>query len=261
MLRLTSASRTLTAAVVLAAAALLSCASTALAVDDDSWRFSLTPYIWLPSISSSLRVPDIQTDVGNSTEGYDLIGNLDFAFLGSGEIAKGKLGFLFDVQTIKLSNEGKVTVEGVSHNFNSDLTVADATLALEYRMVDAEKFSLDGFGGARIMYGDIGLDIDASGAVAGSSGSDNKTWIDPIAGVKCRYRFNDKWSLGAYGDIGGFVGASTITYQLIGTVRYSFTKNIALDVGYRYFFDKFESGDYKFDASLYGPVLGLTFSF
>jgi hypothetical protein len=65
----------------------------------------------------------------------------------------------------------------------------------------------------------------------------------------------------SYTFIGGFGAASRLTYQLVGTVAYSFNDHVALQVGYRLFADDYEHGAFKLDAKLYGPIVGLTFSF
>jgi len=250
-------------AILSIAAALLCSASKSFAEApaEDAWRFNITPYLWLPSVNTSQSVTNDPVNVESSTEGYDILDRLDFALLGTMEVAKGKWGVILDFQTVKTSNDNTVQLLGNTHHFTTDLTVADATLALEYRVIEAPKYTLDVLGGARAVYGYTGIDIDATGAGPGFNGSASKTWIDPIVGLKAHYFFNDHWSVGAYGDIGGFIGESVLTYQLIGMVQYHFNKHFAVDLGYRYWFDKFEKGDFKLDASLYGPVLGLTFSF
>jgi len=239
--------------------ALLCCTSAAVAGEDD-WRFSITPYLWLPSVNTQLAVKDQPIDVQTTTEAQDILPKLDFALLVMGEAAKDKFGLVYDIEVLKVSDDGTVQINEPRH-FDTTLTFAMGTLAGEYRVVDHPTFTLDVLAGAQAIYAKTSIEIDASSIAPERKGEQNKTWVDPIIGLKCHYRMGEKWSLNGYGDIGGFGVSSAFTYQVIGSVSYSFTEHLALQAGYRFFADNFESGAFKFDTKLYGPVVGLTFSF
>ena len=227
---------------------------------DDDRRFALAPYLWLPGIDASLGIRDVPVDVGSDTPPYDMLGNLDFALLLAGEARQGKLGLAFDFQTVKLSDDGTIHTPN-ERGFDYGVTIADATLALEYRVLDTASFSLDALAGGRVIYAKVSIDLEAIVTEAPLDADQNKTWVDPIVGAKCRYHFNDKWAINAYGDIGGFGAASDLTYQALGTVSYHFDDGIALHAGYRLFADDYERGGFKLDVKLHGPVIGLAFSF
>ena len=234
--------------------------SPALAADDDPWRFTVAPYIWLPSVQSELRVQDVPVEVEADTSASDLFDKLDFALLLAGEVRKGKVGLLYDLQYLKLSDDGTAgLLDG--RTFDADLTFADATLGLQYRLIEESRFSLDGFGGARVMYAKTSIDLSAGALLPGATGEQDKTWVDPIVGLKCRWELGERWSLAGYGDIGGFGAASDITYQLMGTIAYHFNQHVALHAGYRYFAVDYERDGFELDARMHGPIIGLSFAF
>jgi hypothetical protein len=225
---------------------------------DDLWRFSITPYLWLPSANTKTATDDEPDSVQSDTE--NILSKLDFALMGTGEIAKGKVGLFFDSDVVKFRDDGKVQIVQ-QRDFDRTLTIAQGTVAGEYRVVDDAKCSIDALAGARVIYAKTAIDINSTTLLPDLKSDQSKIWVDPIVGLKLRYRFNDKWGVNAYGDIGGFGVSSTLTYQAIASVSYSFTDHIALQVGYRLFSDDYHNGDFKFDAKLYGPIVGLTFSF
>src|SRR3954465_13429035 len=141
---------------------LLSCATVARAADDP-WRFSITPYLWLPSVDTTLSVRDVPVEVGTGTSSFDILSKLDFVMLLGGEVRKGRVGVVYDFQYIKLSGDGSIDTPAA--DFDYSLTIADATVALEYRLVDEPKFTLDAIGGARAFYAktSIGLEENATG--------------------------------------------------------------------------------------------------
>jgi len=72
----------------------------------DRWTFSLTPYLWLPSVEGNLRYgpPAPGGATPNVTIDSDsLAGNLDMAFMGSAEARKGRWSIATDVLYVDLS--------------------------------------------------------------------------------------------------------------------------------------------------------------
>ena len=60
---------------------------------DDTWQFSVTPYLWAPNIDGTLKY-NIPSGAGESLEARtgpnDYLENLDMAFMVSGEVRKGR---------------------------------------------------------------------------------------------------------------------------------------------------------------------------
>jgi hypothetical protein len=238
----------------------LSLTTSSRAGGDDLWRFTIAPYLWLPSVSSTVSVDDVPLDFDADTNTSDLFVKLDFALLVAGEVRKGEFGLFYDVQALKLSDDG-ATSGPAGRDYDADISFGDTTLALEFRVIEEPTSALDLFAGARMYYADVDVDVGPGAVLPGFSAGQDETWVDPVIGIKTRYRFNRHWGLFGYGDIGGFGVSSKLTYPLMGTLVYEFNEHIALHAGYRVFAVDFENGGFQFDATMYGPLIGLAFSF
>ncbi|MEY9624982.1 hypothetical protein [Sinorhizobium fredii] len=86
-------------------------------------------------------------------------------------------------------------------------------------------------------------------------------WFDPIVGARAHYHINDKISILAQGDVGGFAVGSDLTWQALATINYSFNDKLTVSAGYKVLSVDYENDGHVFDATLKGPVLGLTIRF
>jgi hypothetical protein len=237
------------------------CLGSVARAQDPQWQFSISPYLWLSSVDTELRVEGVPAGAESETDVYDFHKVLDFGLLVGGEARRGKFALLYDVQYLKLSDPSGETTGINAREVDMDITFAAAALAPGYRLIEQPKFTLDGFAGARVLYADVGLDVAAGAVLPAVGGAQDKTWVDPIVGAKFHYLFAERWALHGHGDIGGFGIGSYLACQLTGTVSYSFNKNVMLQVGYCLFDVEFKDGPFEFNAMLHGPIVGLTFSF
>ena len=72
---------------------------------DGSWHFSLTPYVWLPGISSSTRYEVPFTGTVQNTTNNDIFSYLSGAFMLEGTARKDHWGIYSDVDWVNFSNE------------------------------------------------------------------------------------------------------------------------------------------------------------
>ena len=97
------------ALVIVVTLVVLACATVVNAAEekpDDRWRFTITPYIWLPSISGSMKLdppPGFgsgSVDIGPSSylENLKFVGMLDL------QAQKGRWSFLADIIYLDFSN-------------------------------------------------------------------------------------------------------------------------------------------------------------
>jgi hypothetical protein len=72
---------------------------------------------------------------------------------------------------------------------------------------------------------------------------------------------SERWNLILRGDIGGFGVGSDLTWNLVGLVDFKPWKHVSLFGGYRALYQDYEDGsgvnEFKFDATMHGPILGL----
>ena len=97
---------------VLVTVVLLACATVVNAAEekaDDRWHFTITPYIWLPSISGSMKLdPPPGFGSGNVDIGpSNYLENLDFAGMLDLQAQKGRWSLLADIIYVDFSDNAK----------------------------------------------------------------------------------------------------------------------------------------------------------
>ena len=123
---------------------------------------------------------------------------------------------------------------------------------------DAHKF--DFYGGIR--YTDMELKLEFSGPLGTQKG--NQNWLDPMFGLRWQWKFADKWTLVTRGDIGGFGAGSDFAWSALGFIDWRPWKHVGFLLGYRALYQDYETGSgskrFHFDATMHGPVAGITFT-
>jgi hypothetical protein len=248
----------------------------------DGWRFSITPYLWLPNVNGTLKYsvppgaggsPDVQ--VGP----YDWLEALQFAMMITAEVRKGR-GLIFtDLAYVNFSNQksevktidfgGSPVSSSANVGTNSTLRGGAWTLAGGYAVLTERPLALDVFGGLRYFGLEASTDWQLALAVTGPGGgqtfpragsvSERHDLWDGIVGVKGRvWLGGSQWSIPYYLDLG--TGSSLLTLQGMLGFAYSF-KWGDVTLAYRYLY--YDQADDKLIQDMYfnGPTLGVTFRF
>ena len=98
----------------------------------------------------------------------------------------------------------------------------------------------------------------------------DKGWVNPVAGFAAHYRFDDRWFMNVFADIGGW--SDSATGQALASVGYNWTQNWSTTLGYRvlYTYEKqdtgfnyllFEPKSFRYQQWMYGPFAGIKYSF
>lgn len=232
----------------------------------ERWHLSqVTLYGWLPSISGAQEFPDgdpiVDLDAG------DVLDALDFAFFGTAEIRRGRVGLVFDLAYADLGADGEARgaiIPGADPvNASVDTTLLMATGAVAYRFHERAGAWADVYGGLRAfdLEADVTVRIPAAGFEAQRDAS--TTWTDAIVGLRGHAPLNERFSVTGLVDVGGFgIGSSSdLTWQVQGTVDYSFTERVIGRLGYRYMSIDRDRGDLALDMDMSGPVIGVTWRF
>jgi opacity protein-like surface antigen len=249
---------------------------------EDRWDIRLMPYFWMPSLDAEGTVggPLGGSLSGNIDLGFDdVLDHLDFAAMGRMEAWKDKWGFTFDGIYMNLGADGSFQGRRGLSDFTMDADVAlgMADFGLAYRLFEErfgddnrQRLAFEPYGGLRYSYLKEEIDLNVDIADVGSRGltlGTSEDWVEPFVGCRVVWDLNDKWSLNAGGDAGGFgIGsASDLTWQILGGVDYKFTKSIIFNAGYRYVELDYSHGSGSdklgIDLRAKGPYLGLTILF
>jgi hypothetical protein len=252
------------------------------------WNFSLTPYLWLPTIDSSVRyqLPN-QVVVGTDTSvgPGDYIDKLHFAVALAGEARSDRFSVLTDFMYLSLGNSsshiGSVNIAALPSNpisssqdlgTSTSLKSAIWTLAGGYTLAQDAWGNVDVIGGFRLFTVTAKTDFNLAvqffgprgnaGPVFGGSGqlSASQDIWNGIAGVRGRINLGQsKFFLPYYFDIGR--GDSKLTWQVQAGVGYRAASWADVSLGYRYMsFEQYDSAIVR-RLSLGGVLLNATFHF
>jgi hypothetical protein len=237
----------MTRPLLLAAAVLATAPAAAIAED---WRFRLTPYVWAPSMDSSLSAGGGPT-ADTSTSVLEV---LEFAALVTGEARRGPLTILGEFNYLDLGEDA--TALGGAVRARLDLEGFLAALAVGYALVETGSTRVEGFAGARLW--------SLEGAVDPATlrkGSATATWVDPIVGLRATVAAADRVSLQAQGDVGGFGAGSDLQWELVGRAGYAINDSVTAAAGWRHLAVKADRGGLDIDLHLTGPFVALDITF
>ena len=260
---------------------------------EDKWRFSLMPYLWVPSVDGKLRYGPPPASGGSANVSIDtstILDNLDFAFMINGEARKGRWLIGTDViyldfghvdssvrsATFDFGPRGRITVgAGENSGTQSKLTGWLWTTVGGYAAVQDPRWNLDVIGGFRLLNLDASTswqlntsltvsDPNGGGttqtfARQGSAEKSDNLWAG-IVGGKGRVKLGaGDWFVNYYADVGGW--SNLFTWQGAAGIGYAFKwGDVIFDYRYLYYS---QSGQDKLidNISFGGFALGVNFRF
>jgi opacity protein-like surface antigen len=238
------------------------------AAQQSGWSFDFTPYLWGAAMEGSVgagELPIIDIDMSFS----DILDHLDAGLMGAFEARKGRWGILLDAIYMKIEDSATASRTGAgpigaTASAGALLEVRQTTYAaaLAYRVTEG-RAPLDVVAGVRYLRIEAEARIDGSFfAQSGSvQRSAKKSWGDPYVGLRLQQPFAERWTLAAYGDIGGFGVSSDFTWQALLGVEYEFSKAIAGKAGYRHIAVDYDQDGFAFDMAYSGLYFGLGIRF
>lgn len=246
------------------------------------WKFSLTPYLWLPNVNGTLKygVPPGGSAPGVETGPNDYLENLQALLMLAGEARSGRWSVFTDVIYLDFADQN-AAVKSVNFGGQTIGTSLDAktntsfkgvawTLGGGYTLVSAERVTLDLVGGLRYFGIKTSANWQLTGTVTGPQGgsqvfpqtgsiSQRADLWDAIVGVRGRAKFgNGDWFLPYYFDIGA--GSSAWTSQGVAGIGYAFKWGEVVGV-FRYVAYDQEDDKLLQDFRFAGPAIGATFRF
>ncbi len=238
-------------------AAIVMAASQATAQE---YQNSLTLYGLVPWVDTEVTGSGGNTANSSATPG-DIIDALDFTYMVAGESRFGKLSLLYDAIYTNLGESG--TLGGpFAGRTTVDVKMQLASVALGYALYEQNGKLLQGYGGIRVV--DVRTDVGLVGGGPVGAGFDariDKTWVDPMIGLRGRIALNEKVSLGGFASIGGFGVGSDFSYDIYGGFDYALSDRISANAGFRYMSFDYDRGTADLELEMYGPVLGITLRF
>jgi hypothetical protein len=260
----------------LALAAVASIAFAAPAAADDEDHFSITPYVWLPTVEGDFRFTLPRQDP-NAPEFFpnvrigpnDYLENLEGVFMIAGEARYEPVSVFTDFIYLDFSRDAarlasidnETPIPPIDIGTTSDLSGSLWTLAGGYDLIIDGDWRLQAFAGFRYLVVDVDVNWQLSGPIGlfpetGSVDGGEEYW-DGLVGVRGEARLGD-WFIPYYVDVGG--GDSELTWQGLVGIGYRWGwGDLRLD--YRYLSYEHDEQDLVQELSLGGPAFGASFRF
>jgi hypothetical protein len=237
----------------------------------NEWTFDVTPYVWLPSISSTLSYKDRYLTTADASMN-NIVSNLKSGGMIAGEARYGSWGVMADMVSATLQKTGTTSVTPApGYNFRVAMkpTVQQTILtgAATYNLVNNQDTSLDGLLGVRWISATATMNLALDGTNYSLSDSKTVSTVDPIVGFKGRYRIaGSTWYIPFYADIGSGGGTTNVTWQAMAGVGKTIEKWVDVSLVYRGLYYDMDSSKTNGAGLLQkttfqGPQLSATFHF
>ncbi len=231
--------------------------------DEDSWSFRVAPYVWATALNGDIGVDGIKTHV-NASLG-EVIDHVDGGAMLTAEARYGRWGLVTDFIYADLADRTFYDV-GLIESVKLHVTQYIWSQAGAYRAYQTGKTWLDVLAGIRLVSMDQTLSVTArdpfaaNGDVSDSIGLD-RTWVDPIIGIRSAVEIVDRWAIRTEGDIGGFDANSKFTWQAFAAIGYDATEATRVLVGYRGLGYDHDRDGFIYDTVMHGPMVGVGVGF
>jgi len=257
---------------------LASSASAGSAADslDAGWRFSVTPYLWVPRIDGTLNFtarPGTGNEFLVTIEPIDYIEHLNVPIMVAAAARKGPWTLATDFFFVDFSGDRATVTSVTGPGGNVEVPIdAGSSVGLQatiwslgggYAVVRGPTATLQILGGFRYFAVETSLDwqFAAGSATAPQSGTltqSDDLW-DAIVGIQGEARFGGgRWLLPYYLDAG--TGSSSLTLKAMAGLGYAFGW---WDLRLMYHHLQYDAGESALiqELSLSGPALGASFRF
>jgi hypothetical protein len=222
-------------------------AYAAVADEDDTWRYRLTPYLWIATLSGDMAADGVE---GSTDSDYSFwaLENLERYWSVHFEARAAKWGWFADALAVEYRDD-------------FDRPSIDTTLGVSGYIYEAGAiYRLDAVSGLALLGGVRLIDVEVDVALTpGPDGSARDRWADPFVGVRYTRDFGESWYFDVRGDLGGFGVSSDVQAQLVASVGYRFSERLEAFGGYRFLTADFEDA-LVLDVTAEGPGLGFTWS-
>lgn len=232
----------------------------------DGWRFSVSPYGWLPQVNTTVNnggPGSKNADVSMN----DVLKNLKSGAMIAAEAHYGKWGVAFDFATATLQKSGGFNFKGDPAYRAGDKSTLQASLfdlVGTYTILNNKDAYVDALAGARWVGLTTTFDLQTvNGVNANLSASSASNATYGIVGATGRYRIMDSaWYVPAYVDVGTAGGPNHATWQASTGIGVALSKMVDVSLTYRALGFEIKSGaDTLLKGIFHGPQITGTFNF
>ena len=222
----------------------------------NGWQNEVTLYGWYAGIGGTVQAPSgAASDF--SVDASDILDDLEFMLMADYVGRYERWSVIVDFVYMDVGDSANIPTRAGSANVDLNVSSYLVNGGFGFDVWRGDNGVLSVVGGVRYLSLDVDYDASVQGMMLlSSSRSDSLT--DGFVGLRGQVRFNDKWFLPYYADIG--TGGSDVSYQLYAAIGYRFGWG-DIRFGYRYIGIEMDDDMIMDDLQLSGPVLGVGFRF
>lgn len=232
--------------------------TTAPATDGEGLHVDLTSYLWFGGIHGLTSVGSHSASMHASAG--DLLSDFKFGLMGAAEARSDRWLLNGDLMWMRLGDAKSVPISDVS-TASADVRISEViwTSKIGYRLIDGEYLKGDVNLGVRYWHLGQRFKLNPPGIDASAS----QNWADFVTGgrVQVPLGMQEKASVEAGGDVGGWGLAADLDYQLFAGLNYKTGKRWKLLAGYRYMLIDYRRNGGVYNVVTSGPVVGATWNY
>jgi hypothetical protein len=194
---------------------------------DKGWRFTVTPYAWIPWITGDVGVGRITSNIDITP--HDVLKTLDFAAMATAEARRQWFVGGIDAIYVALSGDRAVAFLGDTGNFSLKIQEAIITPFAGYSVGNAT-WTLDVLAAARYWSVKPRLTVDRPNGRSVDV-SQRVDWWDAVGGLRLTGTIVPHLRFTAGGDVGG--GGAKSDWQVHGDVGYDVSTRWTVGLAYR----------------------------
>ena len=230
-------------------ALVLSTGGMAAEPESNQWQFTITPYLWLATITGTTG-SESDPAAGSTSYNFLSLDNLDSAFFITAAASRGRWTLQTDMVFLNFSDSFELGPINTEIDLKGDVI----ELSAGYQPQSFEHTEVL-FGVRRVAL-DLGITL-----TPGPQGSSGQVWLDPVIGLRHIRPLGERWQITLRADVGGFGVSSDFTFNGVVGAAFDLTKHSSLFFGYRYLTLQFGDGDILEDITAKGLAVGVEFSF
>jgi len=239
----------------LAALAMLLVVPPAAAASSAGWEHGVAAYLWGAGLSGESTVHGLDADVDLGFS--EILENLEAA----GMVAyRGKGGpwAVMSNAVFWVHGETEDLPLGGAADVDVDMAILEVDGAYEIAK------------GGELLFGLRGVSMDLavelrSPVLPTSDADQGKSWIDPLIGARFEVPMGKKWAFVGRGDIGGFGVGSDLAWQATAHFDWHLSPHVGMAFGYEVLDMDYADGsgadEFRFDMTMQGPFVAVTFAF
>ncbi len=222
---------------------------------EDEWRTTAAAYLWSAGIDGETAViRDEPLDIDASAT--DIFEKLQFTLMGFIGFHNDDWLIFGEVFYWDLKVEDIDTPEDVYGDAEVDIRFGNLSLGASRRL-RFEDFEIDPYISLRYWRLSVDLDLDA-GTMPARGADDEKNWNDLSLGLRMQKPLSDRWFVSGWVST-NIEGDSDDFIDFFAGMNYRRSENREIIFGVRHQEVHYDSGDFRFDVELSGPLVGLIF--